>query len=952
VSTWTTGNALPQGVVYAMTQTRDGSIWFTTLGGLVRYDGVEFTVFERATLPGIRSNRFVTLIETSDGTLWAGTEDGFVTRYQSGEFTSFSVDGSLTPVLGLSAEGANLWVSTSRGLFRYDGARFLRTRDAAVTGRFLYLTGTAAIGDAGVYLQHPGRPPDVIPFPRALDPDARFTVRATAQSTWIVHEDRGIFELRDGKLQRFDHPLLMDLVKKATTGAVGREAIGAITRASDGAFWISESSRGVARVDERSVQWITPADGLAGVDVSRIFEDRDGTIWVATRGTGISALRLQPATTYGAAVGLSPPNVYPILSRNGQLLVGSWGGGVYRFDGARFTPALPSSGFILSLADGGDDSYWVSAHDRGVARVRGADVRSFTIDDGLPSLIVPAIYRARDGRMWFGTSNGLATLTAEETIESWQMPEIAENSIQTIAEDRDGSLLLGTRGGLLRFRDGRATRLALAGESVRAIHIDDDGTLWIGTYDRGLHRIRNGRAASITSKNGLWNNGVFAIVAESEFFWMSSNRGLHRAARRELEAVADGQPLKLSQLALTEHDGLLSAECNGGVQPSFARTADGRIWFPSQRGIVALDPRLVSVPTTPLSVQIHAVSVDGERVPLTDEIRIGPESRRLELRFVAPSTVTSVITRYRYRLEGFETEWNEIVGDRVAAYTSLPPGRYRFLVTASNAAGQWSQNSAALGLRVLPPFWRTWWFITAMIAAALLILVVVHRSRMRVLERERAAQAEFSHRLLTQQEEERKRVASELHDSLGQSLLIIKNRALLGMDGTTADTAAEQLEEISETASSAIDEVRRIAHNLRPVELDHLGLTRSLEVLLSRMSSSSPILFSGDLEPIDTLLPKMSEVNMFRIVQEWLSNVARHSKASAAVVSLRREGPRMRLRIQDDGAGFSAAQAAEERRAGIGLRSIAERVEMLGGTYDIRSTPGEGTALTVEVPLR
>jgi signal transduction histidine kinase len=317
----------------------------------------------------------------------------------------------------------------------------------------------------------------------------------------------------------------------------------------------------------------------------------------------------------------------------------------------------------------------------------------------------------------------------------------------------------------------------------------------------------------------------------------------------------------------------------------------------------------------------------------------------VEFRFAAPSSVGSLLTRYRYKLEGYDRGWNEIAGERVAAYTSLPPGRYRFVVTASNAAGRWNETPASTSLRVLPPFWSTWWFRASVIAAVALLLWALFRLRMRAIEREQAAQAAFSQRLLTQQEEERKRVAGELHDSLGQSLLIIKNRALLALDGS----GEQQLEEISATASAAIDEVRRIAHNLRPVELDHLGLTRSLQVLVQRMSSSSPILFSGDLEPVDKLLTKEAEVNVFRIVQEWLSNVARHSKATAAVVSLRRRDHHLRLRIQDDGSGVALRPA--DGRAGIGLRSIAERVEMLGARYDIRSKPGEGTTMTVEVPL-
>jgi len=266
------------------------------------------------------------------------------------------------------------------------------------------------------------------------------------------------------------------------------------------------------------------------------------------------------------------------------------------------------------------------------------------------------------------------------------------------------------------------------------------------------------------------------------------------------------------------------------------------------------------------------------------------------------------------------------------------------VVSASNGAGVWSSAPATASLRVLPPFWRTWWFLTIAVAAAMALLGVAYHIRIRKLQREQAAQADFSRRLMIQQEEERKRVAGELHDSLGQSLLIIKNRALMAIDGTGP---GEQLHEISDTASSAIDDVRRIAHNLRPVELN-LGLTRSLEVLLNRMSSSSSILFHADFEPVDRLLTQEAEVNVFRIVQEWLSNVARHSQAKAAIVSLRRDNQHLKLRIRDDGTGLRPPSG---ERLGIGLRSIAERVEMIEGTYNISSTPGEGTILTVEVPL-
>jgi signal transduction histidine kinase len=237
---------------------------------------------------------------------------------------------------------------------------------------------------------------------------------------------------------------------------------------------------------------------------------------------------------------------------------------------------------------------------------------------------------------------------------------------------------------------------------------------------------------------------------------------------------------------------------------------------------------------------------------------------------------------------------------------------------------------------------------TAVIMLAALLVFV----RMRRVEQRRMAEAEFSRRLLVQREEERKRVAADLHDGLGQSLLVIKNRALLAAEGEPAFTpAARQLGEISATASIALEEVRRIAYNLHPAELDHLGVTRAIEAMLRRIGDASPILISSNLDPLDGRLSKEEEVNVFRIVQEAMANVVRHSGATAAVVNITGDGPRLSIRVHDNGVGLPPTAAARAQ-SGLGLGSIAARARMLGGTCHIASSAGEGTTVTVEIDAR
>ncbi len=205
-------------------------------------------------------------------------------------------------------------------------------------------------------------------------------------------------------------------------------------------------------------------------------------------------------------------------------------------------------------------------------------------------------------------------------------------------------------------------------------------------------------------------------------------------------------------------------------------------------------------------------------------------------------------------------------------------------------------------------------------------------------------------RLFMLQDEERQRVAAELHDGLGQSLAIIKNRAQMGLrNQTNPDRIMEQLEEISATATASILEVREIAHNLRPYELDRLGLGAAIESMVERVSNSTSISLSADLERMEDLLSPEAETSVYRIVQEALNNVIKHSKATAARIEIRTSGKQMTISIQDNGKGIPVSAGNGNNASGFGLAGIAERVRGLGGFFEIVSQPEGGTTLTVHL---
>jgi signal transduction histidine kinase len=536
---------------------------------------------------------------------------------------------------------------------------------------------------------------------------------------------------------------------------------------------------------------------------------------------------------------------------------------------------------------------------------------------------------------------------------------LAHDGVRTIYQTRDGDVWIGTYGGLSRIAGGRVTRSytaadGLSAEHIRAIHEDRDGDLWVGTYGGGLNRFHDGAFTAITQRDGLADDVVSSILEDGRGqLWMSGNRGVFRVARAELVAFTEGHARRVHAVLYREADGLRNAETNGGFQPAAWQDSGGRLWFPTVRGLAVVDPARLTMLDQPPRVVVEEVVVDGAPRPPAAVTVVGPGSTNLEVRYAGLSLSAPQHVTFRYRLHGFDPEWVEAGARRVAYYPRLPPGRYRFVVTAANRDGVWHDTGTALDLRVLGPFWGTWWFQLAVVAALLGIVAVVARRRAVAARRWRGAQEDFARGLIESQEHERRRIAGELHDGLGQELLVVKNRALLALraDGLPGPVR-DQLEHISQVASQSLDSVRGLAHNLTPYQLDHLGLSAALRTVIETAADTVPIAFDVAVEDVDGLLPIEAQINLYRIVQEAVTNIVRHSGARTAAVHVRRAGDAITVTVRDDGRGFELGRDGAGRPAGgFGLSGMAERARMLDGRLDVGSAPGLGTRLDLTVPV-
>jgi len=992
---WTTANGLPNHAIDWIQRSPDGYLWLGTEGGLVRFDGVRFTPFDRNNTPALEGTSVyptVPLHVDRQGVLWIGTSTGLV-RYTGGEFTraAASPQPNTASIQGMVEDRAGRLWAAERDI---DG-RMYEIRDGRLVapdsqfGLPTHVTALAtdpagdlwvATVDRALMRVHDSRAVPVLP--KDAMPSGVATLFVSRNGVVWVGSQRGFGLLQHGRFEF--HELGAGL-----TGYVSAFAEDAV-----GDIWIGTVGMGVLRWRAGNLERFDREDGLSRDQVTSLLVDREGSIWVGTRG-GLDRLRRGAVATFTPRNG-GPPFANPgavLWDARGRFVVGGATTGLVAGRPNDWA-LLPGAGTaarrkVWTVAQG-KRGIWVGGDDTLTLYGSEGALRTYTARDGLAGKWVLAVAEDSLDRVWVGTNEGLFRLTNGRFRRFTTADGLQNAYVRVLVVDRRGALWAGTNQGVARVVGDSirswGTADGMAGPFVFAIRESRDGSIWIGTSG-GLTRVRDDKLMPIRAEQGVPGEMVTAIDEADGDLWIVTGSGISRVPLAELNAVAAGRASRVRAATFGTHDGLPATEVVAGAQPLSARTPDGRLWFSTAAGLAVVDPRNVPRNAMAPAVHIEELSADGahltRRAGVTTPVPVPARTRRLTLRYTATSLLLPDRVQFRYQLVGYDRAWVDAPSsERVVSYTNLRPGPYTFRVIAANDAGVWNLDGASFTFSVLPAFYQTIWFGVLCTSALVALFFVAHHVRVRQLERraeerKRAddalakLRAELAH--ATRASSLATLTASIAHEvSQPLSGIVTNASTCLRMlsneppNVTGASEAARRLLRDGNRATDVIGRLRALYSRRSPaaepvdlneatrevIALSRSDLQRARAVLGVELAEDLPVVM-GDRVQLQQVI-----INLLRNACDAVQEVAGRAR-EIVIRTSPDEGDRVSLSVRDSGVGFGptgpdrlfdAFYSTKPEGMGIGLSVSRSIIENHRGHLWAVSNEGPGVTFAFSIP--
>ena len=934
---WKVRDGFAKGFIYAIAQTPDGYLWLGTEFGLRRFDGVRAVPWmpPNGQLP---SNDIPTLLVTRDGTFWIGTTKGLAS-WKDGRLTTYSeLNGSRIFAL-LEDRNGTVWAAT---------------REARIFGENVGPIDADAEGNFWV----------------GFDKDSRKWKSGQPQSFEVqdsMHSQPSLAELEQFAFPTANYKGLTKSVaaqiERGTSTVLSQHLKPPQSlRDRDGALWVAIPDRGLVHIHQGKTDVFSEADGLSGDTVTGLLEDREGDVWAVTT-NGIDRFRDYAVPNISIKQGLSSTNSVAIVgAKDGSVWIATYNGlnrwkdgriSVVNQIGSTQDPNRTRKGAPYCLFEDSERRIWLST----VQEFGYLENNRFVPVRDVHGGRITSMAEGPSGHLWLAEEeDGLLHLFQGRVVEkfSWTALGHHDDGRVVVADPSQHGIWLGfSAGGISYFADGAIRKSYSVAEGlgagrVNGLRFGPRGALWAAT-ENGLSRIKDDHVTTLTSKNGLPCDKVHWTVDDAEHFvWVYTACGLVRIARTELDAwVAD--PSRSVQATLFDVSEGVRTQSNPSAVQGVSKASDGRIWYIAFDGVSVIDPQHFPFNKFPPPVQIEQVTADRKTYDAAQGLRLPPLVRDLAIDYTALSLVAPEQVKFRYKLEGYDNEWQDAGNRRQAIYTNLPPRAYRFRLMASNNSGVWNEEGALLDFSIAPAFYQTTWFRLAILVLFLFLLWAAYQLRVRQL----AHQFNMS---LEARVSERLRIARELHDTLLQSFqgLLLRFQSAAKLLPERPDEARERLDNAIQQAAEAITEGRDAVQGLRSSAFETNDLANAIAAIAEELTKDSaagesPVI---DLEVEGTprgLNPVVRD-EAYRIACEALRNAFRHAQARRITTEIRYDKRYFRLRVRDDGKGIDKDPMQRQPSGHFGLPGMRERAETVGGRLEVWSKLNSGTQVELSIP--
>ena len=992
---WDLDRGMPSNTVLDNLLTSDGYMWFATFDGLVKFDGVNFQMYNERNHQAFKKNCVLCLFEDENRVLWIGTNGGGLIKMQDNNFVLFRDDTlqqrNIITDIDLDREGF-LWLATRNGVIKFREGNF--TPDP----RLKSLSNSAIL---------------------SLTIDSK-------ENVWIGTLGEGLFMLSGRELKHFDESSGLD-----------NNSVRSIMEDTEGNIWIG-TNLGVNRYSNGAISKLAVPAVNQGFFVNDMVEDSFGAIWIAVD-IGLMKLYNGRIELIDQTSGLVDNNVQSLAFDNeGSLWMGNYRRGVGRLKDGKFKNYGALEGLsdeVVNIAYPESDVTWIGT-DYGLSKLENETITSYSLGKGYQQNRVRDILRDSKGNLWICTYDGLVLFDNGMVLKRYfQKDGLSNNKLRVIEEDSKGNIWIGSGKGLNRFKDGKFVRYGkdegLKNEFIMSIFEDSKQRLWVGTDGGGIHLFQKGKFKSYNEKNGLasnvvfqisehsdgnlwigtnegisrfngtsfksitfrqglYSNSVFQIITDPENrCWLMTNKGIQQVDYQVLSDIADGKISEISDAITYDHsEGMRSSVVTGASIGGLGK--NGQILVPTFKGLTIIDPDRIPVNTVKPPVLITAIRLNNRQISGAEEITLPAGSESLEIHYTGLSLYAPDEVLFHYKLEGFDPDWVDAGNRRVAYYTNLPPGNYNFRVKAANNDGIWNEEGTEIRFIKEAFFYQTKWFWALVVVTLLLAAFAIYYLRTRRLKsknrelqqlvRLHTEDIQRQNREITGQKEALKRL-----NSIKDKLFSIVSHDLRGpvnsFSGILGLIRSENITRketamLCENLQGDLNRLKNLLDNLLNWAKTQMQGIKSnqVTVMLSEVVKETVELLESEankkqiklLNQVEKDTKVLADLDMTRLImRNLIGNAIKFTENRGKVVieaSISENS--VEISITDNGVGIpkdiagklfsdnyhhSRLGTAKEDGSGLGLLLCREFTEENGGKIWVESQEGEGSIFKVRL---